>query len=123
MDPNSSVSDINAKHYPVSLALRTWKDPKDITKTKKADVVCVKYEGKNSSILYAGSSHPPTFYIEVYNKEDPRNPLKMYGMLATSFTPPGSPTTGSQFGKKRSKKSKIINLKSLNKDLKQLLKC
>jgi hypothetical protein len=129
LDPDSTVSDINAQYYPVTLASRTWKDPKDISKTKKADVVCVKY-GQNKTILYQGSSQPPTFYIEMYNQEDAHNPIKMYGMLATSFTPPSSPLRSPRRSPLRSprrsrfgKTLKVTPLRSLNKDLKKLMKC
>ena len=117
-DPYSTVSSVNNEHHKMGIAPREWKDPKNPGKKKKADVVIVKYKGHNRTILYQGSTKPPTFYMEVYNSENPNEPLKKYGMIATSFTPPPSPSRSTEFGKK----GKLSTLNSLKKDLKLLMK-
>lgn len=126
-DPHSHVSNTSEDNgYYVTLARRTWKDPKNPSKTKKAKVVCVHYYGKNMTILYTGSTNPPTFYIEVSNPANYSEPTKLYGMIATSFTPPNSPRHSPRhspvrsqgFGKRKNKLTK----KQIDKDLKYLSK-
>ena len=132
--PNTYDADVSnpthANSKPIGLKLRTWTGLDG--KRKKADVVCTKLDdGKYYSILYQGSTGPgqvPYFYIEVFDADTGKATKKMYGMLATSFTPPASPVRSpprsplriSQFGKKR--KSVKYSLRSLKRDLKKITK-
>jgi len=130
--PDSYAANVSnptsANSKPIGLKLRTWTGLDG--KKKKADVVCAKLDdGRYYSILYQGSTGPgqvPYFYIEVYDPETGKATKKMYGMLATSFTPPGSPMRspprsprGSQFGKRKPVKR---SLRSLKRDLKKVTK-
>ena len=123
--PDSYAANVSnptsANSKPIGLKLRTWTGLHD--KKKKADVVCAKLDdGKYYSILYqgsAGAGQAPYFYIEVYDEKTRKATKKMYGMIATSFTPPASPVRGSQFGKNKSVKH---SLRSLRRDLKKVTK-
>jgi len=109
--PSVSNTDIGNSHY-ITLQRRSWKTPEGVK--KNADVICVFYQGTNRTVLYQGSQgvgRPPYFYFEIYDPLTGKANKKLYGMIATSFTPPSSPQRSpgrspgrSQFGKKRSVK-------------------
>ena len=99
--PSVSNTAIGNSQY-ITLQRRSWKTPEGVR--KNADVICVFYEGTNRTVLYQGSQgvgRPPYFYIEVYDQLTGKATKKLYGMIATSFTPPSSPQrppSRSQFG-------------------------
>jgi hypothetical protein len=119
---------------------------------EKATVIAIWYQNQYKTVRFSGSdSGKPFFYIDMYNEQNPREPIKLYGDItyigSIANSPRNSPRRSrspsptdsqrerelneilnanffgkSNFGKRKSAKKVINSLSSLKRDLKKILK-